>query len=140
MANLRRDFDLPEEDIQFLDGLNLEWEAVQEGRSRAVILHGFLMPKPFQPTEVSLKIKMPHEYSTGAALDMFFTDALITRTDGNAIKALTESAVFNGKKWWQWSRHYPDNTKWRPGTDNLGTHISFIQHVLDEEGIGRSWG
>ena len=140
MANLRQDFDLHEEDIQFLDSLNLEWEAVQDGNARAIILHGFLMPQPFQPTKVNLKIKMPNDYSSGAALDMFFTDTLVKRTDGKPIKALTEAAVFNGTKWWQWSRHYPKGTKWRAGTDNLGTHISFVQHVLDAEGRGKSWG
>ena len=140
MDNLRKDFDLPEEDIQFLESLNLKWEAVQDGNARAVILYGFLMPQPFQPTEVNLMIKMPNDYTSGAALDMFFTDAAIIRADGIAIKALTESAAFHGKKWWQWSRHYPKGTKWRPGTDNLGTHISFVQHVLDEESRGKSWG
>lgn len=140
MADLRRDFDLPEEDVQFLNSLGLKWEAIQEGSVRAIILYGFLMPQPFQPTEVNLKIKIPNDYTSGAALDMFFTDSHIARSDGASIKALTESAVFDGKKWWQWSRHYPKGTKWRPGTDNLGTHISFVQHVLDEEGRGRSWG
>jgi len=139
MADLRRDFDLPEEDVQFLNSLNLTWEAIKEGNARAVILCGFPMSQLFQPTEVNLKIKIPNDYTSGAALDMFFTDVPVTRADGAAIKALTESAVFNAKKWWQWSRHYPKDTKWRPGTDNLGTHICFVQHVLDEEGRGKSW-
>lgn len=139
MADLRRDFHLSEEDVQYLDGLGLEWEAIQEGNARGVVLYGFLMPSPFQPEKLNLKIKMPSEYTSGAALDMFFTDVQVTRTDGKEIKKLTESNVFDGKKWWQWSRHYPDNVKWRPGVNTLATHLSYIQHVLDEEAQGKTW-
>lgn len=139
MADLRRDFYLSEEDVQYLDGLGLEWAAIQENNTRGVILYGFLMPSPFQPEKLNLKIKIPQDYNGGAALDMFFTDAHVTRTDGKGIERLTESGVFDGKKWWQWSRHYPDNAKWRPGVNTLTTHLSYIQHVLDAEAQGKTW-
>lgn len=139
MADLRRDFYLPEEDVQYLDSLGLEWEAVQEGNARGVVLYGFLMPTPFQPEKLNLKIKIPQDYTSGAALDMFFTDVHVTRTDGKGIERLTESEIFDGKKWWQWSRHYPQNTKWRPGVNTLATHLSYVQHVLDEEAQGKTW-
>ena len=140
MADLRRDFYLPEEDVQYLDSLGLDWELIQEGNARGVVLYGFLMPQPFQPERLNLKIKMPQDYTSGAALDMFFTDAHVIRTDGKGIERLTESAVFDGRKWWQWSRHYPKNTKWRPGINTLATHLSYVHHVLDEESQGKSWG
>jgi len=140
MADLRKDFYLPEEDIQYLDGLGKKWEVIQEGNARAVVLYSFFMPQPFQPEKVNLKIKMPQDYSSGAALDMFFTDAPITRTDGKGIERLTESAIFDGKKWWQWSRHYPQGTRWRPGINTLATHISYVHHILDKEARGKSWG
>lgn len=139
MAELRRDFQLPEEDILFLDSLSLNWEAIQEGGNRAVVLYGFLMPQPFKPGIINLKIKLPREYTSGAALDMFFTDTHVTRSDGKRIERLTESNSFDGKKWWQWSRHYPSNAKWRPGINTLATHISYVQHILDEEARGKSW-
>ena len=139
MADLRRDFSLPDEDIQFLDGLTLPWEAIQEGGSRAVVLRGFLLPTTFRPEQVDLKIKIPADYTSGAALDMFFTSQHVTRTDGVEIKALTQSNHFAGQIWWQWSRHYPRNTPWRPGTNNLGTHISYVQHILDQEARGKVW-
>ena len=133
MAESRRDFHLPEEDIQYLDGLGLEWEAIQEGNTRGVVLYGFHMPQPFQPERLNLKIMMSQDYTSGAALDMFFTDAQVTRSDGKEIDRLTESHHFNSRKWWQWSRHYPQNATWRPGVNTLATHISYIQHILDEE-------
>jgi len=138
MVDFRRDFYLPEEDVQFLDALSLKWETLQEGNARGVILYGFLMPQSFQPEKLNLKIKIPQDYTSGAALDMFFTDVQVTRTNGKGIERQTESAIFDGKKWWQWSRHYPKNTKWRPGINTLITHISYVQHILDEEARGES--
>lgn len=139
MANLRRHFQLPDEDVQFLDGLKLDWEAVQEGSQRAVLFHSFPLREPFQPKNVGLKIKLPMDYSSGAALDMFFTSVQITRADGKVIPRLTQAGTFDGKTWWQWSRHYPGGTKWRPGVDNLGTHISFVQNILCKEAGGKIW-
>lgn len=136
---LRREFLLPEEDIQFLNGLGIEWEAIQDGNTRGVILCGFQMPQPFQPRKLNLKIKVPQDYTSGAALDMFFTDEHVTRSDGKSIERLTESNHFDNRKWWQWSRHYPKNTKWRPGINTLSTHISYIQHILNEEARGKIW-
>lgn len=139
MADLRRDFHLPEEDQQFLDIENPKWEAVQDGGIRAVILYGFPFPGVFRPEAIDLKIKMPGDYTSGAALDMFFTNIRVTRSDGADIPRLTESAVFDGKKWWQWSRHYPEKCKWRPGVNSLVTHICHIQHLLEEEARGKVW-
>jgi len=136
MVDLRKDFYLPVDDVQYLDGLGLKWEAIQEGQVRAVVLYGLLMPQPFQPEKINLKIKMPQDYTGGAALDMFFTDVNVTRIDGKGIERITESAAFDGKKWWQWSRHYPKNTKWRPGIDTLATHISYVYSILEHEAGG----
>lgn len=137
MADLRREFQLPEEDILYLDGLGLEWEAIQDGNARGVVLRGFQMPQPFQPERLNLKINLPQDYTSGAALDMFFTDVMASRSDGKGIECLTESNQFDNSKWWQWSRHYPKNTKWRPGVNTLATHISYVQHILMEEAQGK---
>jgi len=139
MANCRRDFFLPEEDIQFLDNLGLVWEAIQDGNARAVVLYDFPMPSPFRPDKLNMKINLPQDYVGGAALDMFFTDAHVTRADGKGIERLTESNGFDNKKWWQWSRHYPKNAKWRPQINTLATHISYVQHILDQEAGGKIW-
>ncbi|MCP4145028.1 MAG: hypothetical protein GY752_07055 [bacterium] len=139
MVDLRRGFHLPEDDIQYLNSLGLNWETIQDGNARGVVLCGFLMPPPFQPEKLNLKIKVPQDYTSGAALDMFFTDTPATRSDGKGIERLTESNHFDNKKWWQWSRHYPKNTKWRPGVNTLATHISYVQHILNEEARGKTW-
>ena len=139
MVDLRRDFPLPDEDVQSLNGWELYWEAVEEGRQRAVLIYGFPLKEPFQPNKVDLKIKLPMDYSSGAALDMFFTSVQVTRADGREVPMLTQAGMFDDKAWWQWSRHYPSGTKWRPGVDNLGTHISFVQNILNEEAGGKIW-
>lgn len=139
MADYRRDFYLPDEDTQFLDNLGLDWEAIQDGRARGVVLYDFPMPVPFRPDTLNIKINMPQDYTSGAALDMFFTDKHVTRSDGKGIIGLTESTTFYNRKWWQWSRHYPNNTRWRPGINSLATHISYVQHILNQEAGGKTW-
>lgn len=139
MADCRRDFYLPEEDIQFLDNLGLDWEAIQDGNARGVVLYDFPMPEPFRPDKLNMKINLPQDYISGAALDMFFTDEHVTRADGKNIERLTESNGFDNRKWWQWSRHYPKNAKWRPQINTLATHISYVQHILAQEAGGMTW-
>ena len=139
MANCRRDFYLPDEDTQFLDNLGLVWEAIQDGNARGVVLYDFLMPVPFRPDSLNMKFNIPLDYTGGAALDMFVTDRHVTRSDGKGIERLTESHVFDNKKWWQWSRHYPKSTKWRSGINSLATHISYVQHILNQEAGGKTW-
>lgn len=129
----RRDFHLPADDVQFLDSLGLEWELVSTEGQRALLIKRFLLPIPFSPSEVTLKIKLPAEYSSGAALDMFFTDIAVIRTDGKAIPNFSQAGMFDGKIWHQWSRHYPDKCPWRPGVNTLVTHLAFIQSALDRE-------
>ncbi|MGJ8619757.1 MAG: E2/UBC family protein [Methylophilaceae bacterium] len=139
MVDLRRGFHLPEEDVEFLNSLNLTWEAIQDGNIRCVVLYGFLLPQPFLPEKVNLKIKIPHDYTSGAALDMFFTDVMVKRSDDICIPRLTESSVFDGKRWWQWSRHYPASVRWRSGVNSLITHICYVQQILEEEAQGKVW-
>lgn len=133
MVNSRRDFYLFDDDIQYLDRLGMCWEAVQDGGARAVILYDYLLPEPLSPSLVHLKIKIPHDYTSGAALDMFFTDKQVTGKNGRAIDRLTKSGAFDQSDWWQWSRHYPPKTKWRPNHNTLVTHLCYVQNIIHDE-------
>ena len=43
-TKLRRDFKLPEEDVDCLDALRLKWETTNEGGSKWLIIHGHSIP------------------------------------------------------------------------------------------------
>lgn len=136
MDKQRIDFNLPDDDLEFLNSLDLKWEAIEESGQRAVIIYDFPFPSVFQPEKNDFKVKIPADYTSGAALDMFFTSKTASRKDGKQIQALTESTVFCQKPWWQWSRHYPAGTPWRPGINTLTTHINYMKYILEQEAKG----
>ncbi|MDI1227632.1 MAG: E2/UBC family protein [bacterium] len=114
------DFDLPEEDVEFLERFGLAWETVMEGGMRMLILHDFPLPEPFDPSKVALHVRVPQNYDSGAVLDMFYTSPTVSRKDKKAIPAFTDAGMHAGRQWWQWSRHRSkDGNKWRPGEDRL---------------------
>jgi len=137
----KMDFELPPEDVEFLERFGLAWETTMEGGVRLLILHDYQLPDGFDPPKVALHLKIPQNYDSGAALDMFFTSPLVSRKDKQAIPAFTDAGTHAGRQWWQWSRHRSkDGFKWRPGEDSIATHLTYVSWVLKEEGAGKKWG
>jgi hypothetical protein len=56
----------------------------------------------------------------------------LARLDGKAIAA-TADDTFDGKAWQRWSRHRTPQNPWRPGLDNLGSHIALVKEWLQLE-------
>jgi len=127
-AESRRQFELPAEDVEFLDGLGLPWEAIRDGASLAVVIYDYSLPGGLTPNILDLMIRVPPHYPA-AALDMFWLCPAVTRTDNQPIQAVTVEK-FDGKTWQRWSRHRLGPQAWRPGIDNLATHLRFVEISL----------
>lgn len=130
-AELRRQFELPAEDVEFLDALGLPWEAIQEGANRGVVIDGFSLPPGLTPRIAALMIRVPPQYPA-AALDMLWLCPAVTRTDNRPIQALA-TETFAGRTWQRWSRHRTGPQAWRPGVDNLATHLRFVEISLQRD-------
>lgn len=128
---LRRDFDLPESDCRFLDAHGLDWEAIVDGSSRWVILRQHAVPRGYNHEHVGLALLIPSGYPD-TAIDMFYVKPALVRCDGKAINALSNHTIC-GETWQRWSRHRTPRNPWRPGEDDLSTHILLIQVLLERE-------
>ncbi|MBI5370402.1 MAG: hypothetical protein HZA79_00095 [Sphingobacteriales bacterium] len=130
---MKRQFQLPEQDTTFLEGLGLSWEAVNDGGMQWVIIHNYPVPPGYNITEVSVAIKIESGYPR-AQLDMAYFFPALSRLDGKAINAITVQ-VIDGKQFQRWSRHRTGQNPWREGVDDLSTHIALVSYWFEKEFI-----
>jgi Prokaryotic E2 family E len=130
---MKRQFQLPEQDIVYLEGLGLAWEAVNDGGMQWVIIHNYPVPPGYNVAEVSVAVKIESGYPR-AQLDMAYFFPALSRLDGKAINAITAQAI-EGKQFQRWSRHRTGQNPWREGVDDLSTHIALVSFWFEKEFI-----
>jgi hypothetical protein len=127
---LRRQFKLPAEDMEFLEGRGQEWETVVDGGAQWVLMQGFFIPSGYNVGQATAAIRIIANYPE-AALDMVYFEPHLSRADGKSINALS-AYTLDGRNFQQWSRHRPGNS-WRVGEDNLATHCTYAMGWLKDE-------
>ncbi len=125
---MRRQFVLTEEDTNFLQSQVLDWESIIEGNTKRIIVRKFPVPIGYNIKEVDLNIRIEPTYPD-TQIDMVYFLPKLSRCDGKIIKAITDDQ-FDGKPWQRWSRHRTNQNPWRPGIDNLETHLILVQEWL----------
>lgn len=128
---LSRAFALPEQDEHFLNASGLEWETIQESNKRWLILRNHPIPDGYTIPQANVAIMITPGYPAGP-LDMVYFHPGLVRTDGVGIKALSNQSI-EGKTYQRWSRHYTSQNPWRPGLDDISTHLSLVNHWLKRE-------
>lgn len=118
---------LSSEDIEFLNGNCLNWVACTEPAKNGIEIQGYCLPTGYMPETASLMVIIPPNYPAGL-IDMFYFSPDVYRADRRGINALSNEVHFE-KAWQRWSRHY----QWRPGVDNVATHITFVKNILKSE-------
>ncbi|MBN8853701.1 MAG: multiubiquitin domain-containing protein [Sphingobacteriales bacterium] len=131
--SLKRDFSLPEEDEEYLNSLKLPWETVQDGQAQWVLIHSYTIPTGYNKERVLLGVRITPNYPD-AQLDMLYFSPALSRTDGIAIGAVSPLTI-TGVGFQQWSRHRTAGNPWRPGVDNLSTHVPLAEMWLKQEFI-----
>jgi hypothetical protein len=128
---MRRQFDLLPEDEAFLVEYGLPWEAVIDG-SHWVLIHNFSTGTGYNHATVTASIRIETGYPT-AQLDMVYFSPTLLRTDGVTIGCATVVQPICGIPYQRWSRHRTGAHPWKPGEDNLGTHVFLIEQWLARE-------
>ncbi len=128
---MRREFTLPEDDVEHLDTLGVNWETLRDPSGQWLLLHGFAFPSGYNHPNGSVAIQIPGNYPV-SPLDMAYFFPHLQRLDGQPLRQTECMMQVDGKSWQRWSRHYT----WVPGQHNLGTHIVLTRHWL-EQGVGR---
>lgn len=126
----RRQFALLPGDAAYLDSLGLRWEAVIDG-VQAVIIFGWPLPGGYNVAVADVHVRFNGGYPD-TQLDMAYFAPALARTNSRIINNL--SAIrFDGRDWQQWSRHRTPASAWRPGTDDLSTHMALVEDWLAAE-------
>ncbi len=128
---MRRQFELPEEDIAALNGLGLDWETVKEGQVTWLVLPRYTVPSGYNHLVVSAALRIPPTYRD-TQIDMVNFFPALALSSGRAIRQLSD-VQFDGKTYQQWSRHRTNENPWRPDIDGVGTHLLLVRDWLLRE-------
>ena len=128
---LRRDFKLPEEDAESLDHRGLPWETVTDGGAKWLIIKGYPIPGGYDHGTADLALRIPPSYPDDQ-IDMVYFSPALALTNGKPIRQLSLLTI-DGKAYQQWSRHRTASNPWRPGLDNVATHLLQVDDWLQRE-------
>lgn len=128
---MRRMFELPEEDRDFLDSRNQNWETIKEGDARWVLIKTFAIPIGYNSSITDVALRIPDSYPD-VQIDMAYFNLFLARSDKKVINQLSNLNI-DGKVWQQWSRHRLNSNDWQPGIDNIERHLFFVTAFLEGE-------
>jgi hypothetical protein len=132
----RRDFRLPAADEDYLDGLALRWETIVEAQNQWLILRGWKTPAGYNVGTVDLALLIPSNYSD-SQIDMVYFTPHVSRLDGRGINNLSDQLIA-GAMWQRWSRHRTQQNPWRPGIDDVASHLGLVDEWLRREFISKA--
>jgi hypothetical protein len=127
---MRRQFQLGEEDEGGLAARGLPWEAVIEGNTKWLIFPKYPIPEGFNHRAASAGLRIKPSYPDDE-IDMVYFHPPLALLSGKPIAQLSLSAL-DGKQYQQWSRHRKPG-EWRPGIDNVCTHLLQVDCWLEKE-------
>ncbi|WP_208245031.1 multiubiquitin domain-containing protein (plasmid) [Rhizobium sp. T1470] len=128
----RRQFRLLPVDEAGLTARGFHWETIVDGARRWLLLHGMELPAGYTVASTSVAIEVPSSYPT-AELDMFYCYPQLNRQDGVAIPQTQVTEAIEGRGFQRWSRHRGAIAPWRPGLDNVITHLALVEAALLRE-------
>jgi hypothetical protein len=127
----RRQFLLPSNDEEYLNSTGLEWETLVEAKVKWLLIHGRPVPKGFTFSTALTALQIAPGYPD-SPLDMAYYLPALARTDGRQINQLSPQHI-DGNVFQRWSRHRTQASVWRPGEDDVSTHLAFMDAALESE-------
>jgi hypothetical protein len=128
---MRRDFVLPEMDVDFLDASGYIWETIQEEPFKWLIIHNYPVPAGYNVQNVNVALYIESNYPL-AQIDMAYFMPHLVRISGHSIGALASQSIC-GQDWQRWSRHRTAENPWRPGLDDISTHLQLVTNWMERE-------
>lgn len=128
---MRRQFELGEGDEEGLNAKGLPWETVVEANTKWLILNDYPIPLGYNTRTAIAALRIPPSYPDDQ-IDMIYFHPSLALASGRAIGQLTPFTL-DQKQFQQWSRHRTAANPWRPGIDNICTHLLQADHWLARE-------
>ena len=127
----RVQFSLPQEDVDFLEALNLEWECVlNNGNMMYLLIYDYPIPEGYNTTNATVALAINSSYPI-TQIDMAYFFPHLNKVNGRTISCVTPLTI-DGKNFQQWSRHRQAG-EWVPGVDNLSTHLALVDGWLSKD-------
>ena len=128
---MRQDFQLPPEDLEYLQASGYAWEAIVASQVKWLIIYAYPVPAGYNVREAAVALRLPPSYPD-EQIDMANFNPPLALASGHAIGALSIQ-VIDSKNFQQWSRHRTPVNPWRMGLDNVGTHMLQVNSWLERE-------
>lgn len=128
---MRREFSLAEDDEVCLESTGLVWETIIERNAKWLILRQYPIPGGYNLSTADAALRISPSYPDDQ-IDMVYFHPSLVLTSGRTINALTNHPLEN-KQYQQWSRHRTAANPWRPGLDNVCTHLLQVDSWLMRE-------
>lgn len=129
---MRKDFILTEEDLEFIESTGYEWESIISPQGNWVVIHNYPIPMGYTVSHASVALKIESGYPV-SQIDMAYFYPQLLRSDNQQIGALVPMSIIDNIEWQRWSRHRTNTNPWRPGIDNLSTHMGLVNNWLERE-------
>ena len=128
---MRRQFQLAEEDEACLTARSPNWEAIVENNTKWVIVPDFTIPEGYNQRTASAAMRILPSYPDDQ-IDMVYFFPPLERTDRHPIATIS-SQLICGETYQRWSRHRTSANPWRPGVDDISTHVTLVDEWLRRE-------
>jgi hypothetical protein len=127
-----RQFRLIPTDEAYLDTTYPGWQAIVENGRQWILLPEYRVPAGYSLSATSLAMEIPPTYPM-AQIDMFYLFPEAALSTGAPIPATEARENIQGKHYQRWSRHRNGRSVWRPGIDNVMTHLALVESALLQE-------
>lgn len=127
---MKKDFELPEVDTEYLTSSGLKWETVRDA-GEWVIIRDYPLPPGYNVLRASVALKIEGGYPV-SQIDMVYFEPGLSRADDKPIGALSAQTI-DGKQFQRWSRHRTGENPWRPGVDDISTQLTLVDYWLERE-------
>jgi hypothetical protein len=125
---MRREFDLPEGDREFLDARGVPWETIGTTGQRWLLIDSYDVPAGFKSRSTLAALLIESTYPD-TQIDMVYFLPHLALESGRSIAALTTQEI-DGRTFQRWSRHRTPANPWRPDVDCVATHMLQVDEWL----------
>jgi len=130
---MRREFSLPQFDVDYLNTLGLQWETLGgAGGTHWLLIHEWPIKAGYNVDRATVALRLPSNYPDGQ-IDMAYFSPHLARKDGRTIGASSSAQQVDGQSFQRWSRHRTRQAPWRPGEDDVSTHLVLVDDWLERE-------
>lgn len=127
-----REFALLPTDETGLQERRVDWSAVVDQGRRWLLLHDVALPEGYNTPTATIAVEVPTSYPM-AEIDMFYCQPALSRADGRPIPQTEVTQAIAGDTFQRWSRHRGAGSQWRPGNDNVLTHLTLVDASIARE-------